>query len=83
MVPLGLTKTASGTDAAIQKKIFGWEVSALIISNLISISKPKISGRRVIKEDEGVIPAGEGPIATSQGQVTIRAVQGFSSRVIL
>ena len=53
-----------------------------LLGNMLA-DKTKISGRRVIKEDEGVIPAGEGPIATSQGQVTIRAVQGFSSRVIL
>ena len=33
LIPLGLTATASGTDAAIQKKIFGSGMTALIISN--------------------------------------------------
>ena len=33
MIPLELTATASATDAAIQKKIFGSCTTALIISN--------------------------------------------------
>ena len=33
MIPLELTATASATDAAIQKKIFGSWTTALIISN--------------------------------------------------
>ena len=33
LIPLGLTATASGTDAAIQKKVFGSGMTALIISN--------------------------------------------------
>ena len=33
LVPLGLTTAASATDAAIQKKIFGPGMTALIISN--------------------------------------------------
>ena len=33
LIPLGLTAAASATDAAIQKKIFGSDMAALIISN--------------------------------------------------
>ena len=33
LVPLGLTATASVTDAGIQKKIFGLDMPTLIISN--------------------------------------------------
>ena len=33
LIPLGLTATASATDAAIHKKIFGSVVTTLIISN--------------------------------------------------
>ena len=33
LVPLGLTASASATDAAIHKKIFGSDVTTLIISN--------------------------------------------------
>ena len=32
LIPLGLTAAAT-TDVAIQKKIFGWGMTALIISN--------------------------------------------------
>ena len=47
MIPLGLTAAASGADAAIQKKIFGSGMSALIISNkeindIMKIVKSKI-----------------------------------------
>ena len=33
LIPLGLTAAASGTDAAIQKKIYGLGVTTLMISN--------------------------------------------------
>ena len=33
LVPLGLTAAASGTDAAIQNKIFGSGMTTLIVSN--------------------------------------------------
>ena len=33
LIPLGLTAVASATDAAIQKKIFGSDMTTLIISN--------------------------------------------------
>ena len=33
LIPLGLTASASATDAVIQKKIFGSGITTLIISN--------------------------------------------------
>ena len=33
LIPLGLTAAASATDAAIHKKIFGSDTTAIIISN--------------------------------------------------
>ena len=34
LIPLGLTAAASATDVAIQKKIFGYGMTTLIISNV-------------------------------------------------
>ena len=42
LIPLGLTAAASTTDAAIQKKIFGSVMTALIISNEEMIDTMKI-----------------------------------------
>ena len=42
LIPLGLTAAASATDAAIQKKIFGSVMTALIISNEEMIDTMKI-----------------------------------------
>ena len=42
LIPLGLTAVASATDAAIQKKIFGSDMTTLIISNEEMDDKIKI-----------------------------------------
>ena len=34
LIPLGLTATASATDVAIHKKMFGWGMTTLIISKM-------------------------------------------------
>ena len=56
LLPLGLTATASTTDAAIQKKIFGSDMEALIISNkemdcIMKIVTSLEESKRLIKCD--------------------------------
>ena len=55
LIPLGLTAAASATDAAIQKKIFGSVMTALIISN-----EEMIDTMKIIKshEESGVLIKG-------------------------
>ena len=36
LIPLSLAAVASATEAAIQKKIYGWEMTTLVTSNKIN-----------------------------------------------